>query len=668
MVNEKWGDWTEFRPLPREVLLGEHRDPSPPATLADDLGMLLMFTIDTECSVLRQPNPDPDRVVDELVFGDFGNGQPSAGIALHMDLLEHFGARGCFFVDVLMEFEHGQRALERTIEAIVERGHEVELHVHPEHLKWSTDPRAAAVAAEFVRGGMQRQDAFRRVLELSISLFERRVGRLPVAYRAGGFRISDAHFPVLEDCGIRIDSSVQPYFNSEVSDWMRTRTQPFRVGGVLEIPPSFVLLNDRPERWETRGLSPSFGLGDPVSVQPAAATGAPHVSTFVSHSFELLRRRDTCERAAVSSFEARLRSQVPEAVCDRMLRHPMEAVRTFGEEVDEGLVAHVALILRHIADRADARCITYGELANLIDRFWPIDQIPQVDPIALLDRRRGIAGATGTQVFSQGFLSHLAAGRLSSHDRDAGDRGMVRNWESDGVDQLRSRLVSAMEGDLSRGGQLHLRLRTLGVAPPERCGTLPPLAEILFPAAAVRAVAEAVGAEVGEFVPWDVPTFCNWLRALGFEIVSERRVQRSPDAMKALEPFARKLRWIHPIELWTEALDVVLRPARAGGHDVELDLQQTVSLPNGEAPASIEIPPDVTPDRLPKIAARLRESLRPGQEVDLGISAEARMTSRTTVLLAMMRAGLEVLECDGCAYRLLRPVELADIRRFAGVD
>ena len=45
-------------------------------------------------------------------------------------------------------------------------------------------------------------------MEVSVDLFERRTGQRPLAYRAGGFRINDSHFGVLEEFGIGIDSSI----------------------------------------------------------------------------------------------------------------------------------------------------------------------------------------------------------------------------------------------------------------------------------------------------------------------------------------------------------------------------------------------------------------------------------------------------------------------------
>jgi hypothetical protein len=667
LLGDKWGDWTEFAPFPREFVLGDRRQPAPPASADDDLGLLLMFTIDTECSVLRQPDPDPGRVVDELIFGDFGNGERPGGIGLQMDLLEHFGFRGSFFVDVLMEYEYGRPALERTIEAIAERGHEVELHVHPEHLEWSADPRAASVAAELRGGGMQPGEVFRHVLELSVDLFERRVSRPPVAYRAGAYRISDAHFPVLEEFGIRIDSSVQPYFNSRVADWMRTRTQPFRVGGVLEIPPSFVLLTDRPDAWEARALAPSFGLGDPVSTLPGVPNGPPRIATLVSHSFQLLRCRDSRERDAVESFEARLRAGLPADTAERMLRSPLGATRTFGEGVDEGLVAHVVTVLRRIADRPDARCVTYGEVAGMIDRHWPTERFPTVDPIALLNRPRGIASATGTRVFSQGLLSRLAAQQAPSPPAGAeGDSDGIRKLECDGVAELRDRLDSAA-AELQPGRSLRARFRTLGVGSPARRGALPPLAEVLFPTAAVRAVAEEVGVEANGGVPWDAPTFSAWLERRGFEVLDERRLPRGPEEVEVLDRFAEKLSCLDPLELRTGALEVELRRVRPADHDPPFDGRQLIALENGESATTATLAAGVAPGSLPVIAADLYESMHPGQELLLRFPDGPQPASTTTSLLALMRAGLEVLDRDGSTYRLMRPVDLSDIRRFAGV-
>jgi hypothetical protein len=592
----------------------------------DQAGLLLVFTVDTECSVLRQPRPDPDRVVDELIFGDFGDGRP-AGIGLHMDLLERFGFRGCFFVDVLMEFEHGQAALERTVEAILSRGHEVELHIHPEHLQDSADPRVERAGAGLHGGRVwEDRELFRRLMELSIELFEQRVGRPPVAYRAGAYRVSDVQLAVLAELGIRIDSSIQPYFNSRVSDWMRMRTQPFRVGEVLEAPPTYVVLDERPGDWETRAFAPNPHLGDPVSTLPAPPDGPPRVATFVSHSFQLLRRRESDDPEAIDAFARQLRSAMPAELSGRYLNAARRAVRTFGPEVDEGMVAAVEGLLRGVAERPDARCVTYAELAAVADRFWLAEAHPPIDPLPTIDRNRGVTGVTGTRVCGPELLTHLAR-KGPGAPRSVG---------------------GAANGEGGRPGVRRVRFRPLGVAPAAQRGALPPLAEVLFPVAAIEAAAEQLGVRLGEGLPWDGATFKAWIAERGFEIVSERAVPRPAAELAALEPFAEKLAWLDWAELETEVLELELRPGAADSDPA-----------NGVT--------RVDPETLPADAAELYESLHPGEQTRLKVPDVSRPATRTTHLLALMRAGLEIVGRDGDDYTLIRPLDLADIRRFAGL-
>lgn len=597
----------------------------------DRAGLLLVFTVDTECSVLRQPNPDPDRVVDELIFGDFGDGGRPGGIGLHMDMLERFGFRGCFFVDVLMEFEHGQAALERTVEAILARGHEVELHVHPEHLQGSRDPRVERAGAGLHGGRVwEDRDLFRRLMELSAELFEQRVGRPPLAYRAGAYRVTDIQLAVLAELGIRIDSSIQPYFNSRVSDWMRMRTQPFRVGEVLEAPPTYLVLDERPGDWETRAFAPNPHLGDPVAAFPTAPDGPPRVATFVSHSFQLLRRRESDDPAAIETFAQRLRAAMPEELTGRYLHASQRAVRTFGPDVAEDFAAAVEGLLGAVAERPDAHCVTYAELAAVADRFWPSEAHPPTDSLPTIDRNHGTTGATGTRVYGPGLLTHLAERGARDAKPAAGERG------------------GGGEEIVHRPGDRRLRFRPLGVAPPARRGALPPLAEVLFPVATIEDLAGELGVPPLRGLPWDAATFKAWLRERGFEVVAERAVPRPPAELAALEPFAEKLAWLDREALETEVLELELRPAA-----------EASGPPEGVA--------HVDPMALPAAATELYESLHPGEKTRLRIPELSHPATRTTRILALLRAGLEIVSREDDEYTLIRPLDLSDIRRFAGL-
>jgi Polysaccharide deacetylase len=587
---------------------GNHGNPQPPRESESDL--LLLFTIDTEGSILRQRNPDPKRVVDELILGDYGTGAPG-GIRLHMDLLEQYGFRGCFFVDVLLEYQFGQEALERVIEAIASRGHEIQLHVHDHHLAWSNDPELQALS----RGMLgKKEDQFRRLMELSVNLFEKRTGSRPLAYRAGGFRIADMHFRVLEEFGIPIDTSLLVYSNSRVSDWMLTRTQPFRVGGVLEMPVTWLLLRDNRAAPQTRLFAPNATAGDPVSEMPGPGHGPPRVATYISHSFELMRADRDESEAAVDEFKRRLYAKLRPEAADLLLRqnNPV-SMRIYDGTLNDPIVSAVDGILRRIADRPNARCTTYGEFLRVAERFWRDGRHEPVDPVPALDRPRGIATLTGTRVYTGALLSHLAASEPAGPgDDQEGEEtaALVReggvSWEGQDVaviepcdpevvdwlrqaaarvetlsepvgakeafdvvvwpegfeccpsDKLGERLESAAPM-LKPDGLLLMRVRTLGTTPPAQRGPWPPLAELLFSKHELRAAADGDHPEPIEMVAWDAATIAAWFTGQGFELVRERRTPRQPAELAAIARFSDKLGALDQEELRTSALDVTLR-------------------------------------------------------------------------------------------------------------
>src|SRR5205807_1697449 len=98
-------------------------------------------------------------------------------------------------------------------------------------------------------------EAFRRALGYAVELFSDRVGEAPVAYRAGGYNLCDAFLEVLPEFGLTIDSSLNSFKNCRTSEWMRSRTQPFRVGDVLEIPVSW-MVHETPNGAAYRHLLP----------------------------------------------------------------------------------------------------------------------------------------------------------------------------------------------------------------------------------------------------------------------------------------------------------------------------------------------------------------------------------------------------------------------------
>jgi hypothetical protein len=696
-----------------------------------------------------------------------------------MDLLEHFGYRGCFFLDVLSAYQYGEDNLKRAAAAILDRGHEVQLHVHDEHLRNSDDRAIRALAGDLMA---KDGDAFREIFTLAVEVFERLTGNRPIAYRAGGYRITDEHFPVLEELGIKIDSSVNAYFHSRVSDWMRTRTQPYWIGDVLELPVTWTLVRDKRNAPETRAFAPNRTAGDPVSQMPSSPAGIPRVASYVSHSSELMVSDRDVSDEALDEWETNIRERVRDEIADNTVKEVRAKPRLVTGELNEDLLYRVAGLLRRIADREDARCVTFAELNQIAERFPRERRREPVDPVPTIDRPRGVASVTGTRIYSDALLSHLSSGdgakarRGPSDDEavtvlanaDVGWKGakvaVIGEHSADADEWLERRKVARVErfeeppsdpspefdvvawpsgfercrpteiaarleaaaGLLKEDGTLVIRARILGAVPGGAENGDPPLSELLFPAAAERSP---------EVTAWDVPTFSSWLEARGFQVVAERRVERSSIELKALDRFADKLGAFPEEELVTAAVDFTLR--RADGDAVAAEQESAVEAePDEESehqgPASaaadllkrfevvtagddlLEVSTsadggsdaidvkDVTvtqaapealvdgqfepssadviicsgslerlePEQLADACSRLYAALRPGGQILLRLgTAGERSASTTTILVASLRAGLELIATESSGdhmdVHLLRPLELADILSFS---
>jgi SAM-dependent methyltransferase len=404
-----------------------------------------------------------------------------------------------------------------------------------------------------------------------------------------------------------------------------------------------------------------------------------------------------------------------------------------------------------------------------------------VDPVPTIDRPHGAATVTGTRIYSEALLSHLRSSGGPKPRRRASDDQAVTvlanadvAWKDSEVavigespsevdEWLERRKVARVErfpqpppdpaaefdvvawpsgfercrpkeigarleaaaGMLREGGTLVVRVRILGAEPGGRDNGEPPLAELLFPAAAQAS---------DEVTAWDAPTFSSWLQARGFRVVAERRIERGSIELKALERFGDKLGAFSEEELVTAAVDFTLRRAEdegpaeqespvaarsddmAGGEDAAPPnaaliegleviapgddvLEISPSGSDGSTPVEIQdvdlthagpemladgaLEPEsadviicsgtlerVEPERLADACSALYGALRPGGQLLLSLETHgAWSATRATILAGLLRAGFELVATEGSEeqprFHLLRPLELPDILSFA---
>jgi hypothetical protein len=406
-ANDGWVDREDYRPLVapgglRAAVIRQRERP----VAGVDAKLLFLFTSDTEFGPNKMRIPDFRRGVEEQIWGRFPAGE--AGIGTQMELLEAHGFRGTFFIDVFAEYWAGEDGLLQPVfDEILGRGHDVQLHVHPNpHLRFATDERIRRLANATTQDDPA---AFRAALELALELFERRAGRLPVAYRAGAYRIFDSHFPILRELGITIDSSINPFKNSNVAPWLRARTQPFRLDGVLEIPIS-LRLHRRKGVWRVHQYVPQ---NEPPLQLPAledtvaAASTRPATVCCIAHSVSFLRRGQPGGPDAMRTWNERWAELVAPDEYEISRLGP-KAPFWFFEGPEPARAATFADALERLAARPQVEGISLGELAERYPDAWT-ERVSPVDPIPAYDSRAERETVLRTRAYDSSYLAHLEA-------------------------------------------------------------------------------------------------------------------------------------------------------------------------------------------------------------------------------------------------------------------
>ena len=254
----------------------------------------------------------------------------AVGIGYQMDVFDRHGIRGVFFVDPMPALVWGTDSVRRVVQPILERGHEVQLHLHTEWLEFAESSPVGK------RTGQNIADfslADQRVL-IGYALEQLMLAGVPtpIAFRAGNYGANDDTLGALSELGIAIDTSFPPGIaNSRCAISLGAEDMfPARHFGIVELPIGAIAGKGNGRRhaqltamslWELRSM-----------VNHAVACDWPAL-VLVSHSFEMMnRKRGTANRIVQRRFER---------FCEWLPSMP--AVRTIGLG-DKEFVKHVSTV------------------------------------------------------------------------------------------------------------------------------------------------------------------------------------------------------------------------------------------------------------------------------------------------------------------------------------
>lgn len=179
-------------------------------------------TIDVEDFFLPRPATD-------TIFAEFGGEE--WGIGRIMSVLEEFGARGTFYIDVLNRVTLTEDILRRACREVVARGHELGLHTHPEFPEGRRGYGMAQVMSN------HSPDEQLRIVEKCVRLIERWTESRPITHRAGGYGANAATLAALVANGFTTDSSLLPHYSgSQLAAEFPAINVCFDHEGIREIP------------------------------------------------------------------------------------------------------------------------------------------------------------------------------------------------------------------------------------------------------------------------------------------------------------------------------------------------------------------------------------------------------------------------------------------------
>jgi peptidoglycan/xylan/chitin deacetylase (PgdA/CDA1 family) len=237
---------------------------------ASDARLPLFLTVDTEDAYFKEPR---------LMTGSGLGGE--YGVGGVMDALERRGLRATFFVNVYESERQPAGSVQAVVEEIVGRGHEVGLHTHPApELPWYNRPLFR-----------QSRDEQAHVIDRGLQRIGSWTGREVVSYRAGGYAINDDTLAVLQQAGIRVDSSC--FFPSPNNRNTRfTVNAVRRTADLIEVPITYVIRIDQAgTTLEHRKLDLDWLTARQLrNAVDLLITGNASCAMFMMHSFSFIEK------------------------------------------------------------------------------------------------------------------------------------------------------------------------------------------------------------------------------------------------------------------------------------------------------------------------------------------------------------------------------------------
>lgn len=151
--------------------------------------MYTIFTVDVEGHVGSDP-------VGHLIYGETADGK-LCGIDMLMDTIDRYKMRGLFFVDIAEAWDYGEDKIAGVLKHIEGRGHDVGVHIHPDHMA----DRKRLFLSEY-----SKEEQY-EIISKCTNFYEKVLGHKPLAFRAGKYGANRETLDILAKLGYKVDFS-----------------------------------------------------------------------------------------------------------------------------------------------------------------------------------------------------------------------------------------------------------------------------------------------------------------------------------------------------------------------------------------------------------------------------------------------------------------------------
>jgi len=248
----------------------------------------VLITIDTEFSLGGYLANSDDKPVpaDKCIYCRIG--ESTYGIGFIMDILEANGLKGVFFLESESRFYFGENVLVDILTQIQQRGHEVQLHIHP---AWRTFIRQKECSDDLRDYSLDEQ---KNIINDALGFFNKHCSQKITAFRSGSFFSNLDTLASVASNNLKFVSNYNiSYPNCDYIDHYENHNDVFELEhGLFEFPLTNYM------EFPIRKSHNSFQISAASYNEMKKALCFYHDNnmqycTFLTHSFEFVYRSDS---------------------------------------------------------------------------------------------------------------------------------------------------------------------------------------------------------------------------------------------------------------------------------------------------------------------------------------------------------------------------------------